>query len=54
VFAASAIVNDPTDVSGAPTPSVSVIVATVPLIDSELSVPPEGTAASVQGAVPAV
>ena len=51
---ASATVKEPTAVSGAPAPSVIVSVATVPETEIELRLPPEGTFASVHGAVPAL
>ena len=47
------ILKLPTEVSGAPGPSVSVRIALLPLTDTELSEPPDGTPVSVQGAVPA-
>ena len=51
---ASATVKEPTAVSGAPAPSAIVSVAIVPEIETELRLPPEGTFASVHGAVPAL
>ena len=50
---ARATVKEPTAVSGAPAPSVIVSVATADETETEASVPPEGTFASVHGVVPA-
>ena len=52
-FEASARVKLPTAVFAAPAPSVIVSVAVAPATDTLASVPPLGTFASVQGAVPA-
>jgi hypothetical protein len=51
---ASATVKEPTAVSGAAAPSAIVSVASVPETETALRLPPEGTFASVQGAVPAL
>ena len=53
-FVASATVKAPTSVSGAPAPSVIVSVATGPATVTVVRLPPLGTFASVQGAVPAL
>src|SRR4051812_7691289 len=50
-LAANAIVNPEVDVFGAPAPSVNVNVTVDPDRATEASVPPEGTPASVHGAV---
>ena len=51
---ASAMVMSAPPVSTAPAPSVSVSLIVAPVAFARLSVPPDGTLASVHGAVPAV